>query len=124
VIDGRIQGQGTDGTFLPVEIVPDGLRWRGELWVPGPLPLSAPPAALAGHLGTYGPDFMPTHLTFSDGRLNCLIEALCAHTCEPVGGNRYLMRGPLYEDEVLEVGVFKDGRPALRVGEMFLDRLS
>ncbi len=124
VIDGRIQGQGSDGALLPIEIVPDALRWRGERWVQGPPPLSSPPAAVAGHLGTYGPDFMPTHLTFSSGRLNCLIEALCAHTCEPIGGNRYLMHGPLYEDEVLEVGVFNDGRAALRVGEMLLERLS
>lgn len=123
VIDGRIQGQATDGSFLGLEIDPDGIRFRGALWTAQPPAFSSPSADLALHLGTYGPDFMPTHLTFRDGRLHCLIEALCAHTCEPIGGNRYQMLGPLYEDETLEVGVTHDGRRALRVGEMLLDRL-
>jgi D-alanyl-D-alanine dipeptidase len=123
VIDGRMQGQATDGTFLPVEFVPEGIRFRGELWTAEPPPFTDPPADLAPHLGTYGPDFLPTHLTYRDGKLRCLIEGLCPHVCDPVGDNRYIMRGPLYEDEILETGVLKSGGPALRVGDSVLERL-
>jgi CubicO group peptidase (beta-lactamase class C family) len=123
VIDGRLQGQDGDDAFLPVEVVPEGIRWRGELWTAQPPPFVAPPSDLAPHLGIYGPRFLPLHLFFRDGKLRGSAEGLAAHTCDPIGDNRYVMRGWLLEDEVLEVGLVRNGRAALKVGEMLFERL-
>jgi D-alanyl-D-alanine dipeptidase len=123
VIDGRLQGQDADGAFLTVESTPEGIHWRGELWTAQPPPFVAPPADLAPHLGIYGPSFLPLYAYFRDGKLRGSAEGLAAHTCEPIGDNRYVMRGWLLDDEILEVGLIRNGRPAIRVGEVIFERL-
>ena len=67
--------------------------------------------------------FFPVECFFRDGKLRALAEGLAAHVCEPLGGNRYVMRGWLLDDEVLELGLERDGRSALRVGEVVFKRL-
>jgi D-alanyl-D-alanine dipeptidase len=74
-------------------------------------------------LGEYGPDFNVTYLSYSHGKLLCLIEYFCTHTCEPIDRDRFRMHGILYEEEVLELGaVDETGRQGIRVGPMFLER--
>ncbi len=81
------------------------------------------PADIAPHLGEYGPDFNITYLTYRDGQLKCLIEYFFTHDCEPLGGNRFTMRGMLYPDETLELGATDEaGEFGIRVGPMFLER--
>ena len=123
VVDGRLQGQDNEGGFLGLDVTADGLRWRGETWTAVPPVPVAPPADLVPHLGTYGPAFLPVQLMFRDGKLRGLAEGLAAHTCEPLGGNRYVMRGWLLDDEVLEVGLIRNGRPANKVGEVIFEKL-
>lgn len=123
VIDGRLQGRDADGAFVTVEVVPEGIRWRGELWTAQQPPVVGPPDKLAPYIGAYGPKFLPLHLFFRDGKLRCSAEGLVGHVCDPIGGNRYVMRGSLLDDEILEVGLVENGRPAIRVGEVLFQRL-
>jgi len=125
VIDGRIYGRGADYPHMDVSFPEPGkLDWKGQEWLKADsLPTEQVPTEIASHLGRYGPDFNITYLTYSHGQLKCLIEYFCTHTCEPVDGNRYRMRGLLYEEEILELGATDEaGRTGIRVGPMFLER--
>ena len=123
VFDGRLFGEETSHPFSTVEIGDGVMRWGDRVLRRGERRVEPVPAALAHYLGIYDPAFMPTWLGVSAGRLICRIENLSPHVCEPLDGNRYLMHGPMYEREILELGVLDDaGRPALRVGEMILTK--
>jgi D-alanyl-D-alanine dipeptidase len=124
VLDGRIHGEETQHPFPTLEVTSGEVRWKGRTWRRVADDFAEPvPAALAPHLGAYGPDFNPTYLSVVDGGLMCLMEYFCPHRCEPLGGGRYLMHGSLYEREILELGVTDAaGNPAIRVGEMVLTR--
>jgi Beta-lactamase len=123
-LDGRLHGEDTAHSFPIIEIEDHaGLYWRDRLWQRSPTRPAAAPPDLAVYLGDYDPAFMPTRLSFANGRLCCLIENLSPHECVPLGGKRFLMRGPMYEDETLELGVQDaDGHPAIRIGEMILSK--
>lgn len=124
VLDGRIFGEETTHPYPTLEVPEDGvLRWKGREWRRTDEVAAAAPTELARYLGTYAPDFMPTYLRISNGKLMCLIENFCPHVCDPIGGNRYMMRGSLYEREVFELGVIDEaGRPAIKVGEVILSK--
>ncbi|MAC78232.1 MAG: hypothetical protein CML66_09225 [Rhodobacteraceae bacterium] len=125
VIDGRIYGKGADYPHLDLSFPEPGkLRWKDTDWtLTTDLPDDAPPPEIAPHLGEYGPDFNVTYLSFRHGKLLCLIEYFCTHSCEPIDKDRFRMHGLLYEEEVLELGAVDDeGRKGIRVGPMFLQR--
>ena len=125
VIDGRIYSRGADYPHMDLSFpVPGTLVWKGATWTRiADVPDEAPPPEIAPHLGEYGPDFNITYLTYSHGKLRCLIEYFCSHTCEPVDKDRFRMHGILYEEEVLEIdAVDERGRRGIRVGPMFLER--
>jgi len=125
VIDGRIYGRGADYPHMNLSFNgADSLNWKDQDWVRvDSLPAEQVPPEIAIHLGEYGPDFNITYLTYSHGQLKCLIEYFCTHSCEPVDGGRFRMRGLLYEEEILELGaVDENGREGIRVGPMFLQR--
>ena len=125
VMDGRIYGREADYEHLALSFPEQGhLAWKGKEWVQAKdRPEEEVPREIAPHLGVYGPDFNPTYLTWSDGRLKCLIEYFCTHDCEPAGQGRFTMHGLLYEAETLELGaVDAAGRSGIRVGPMFLEQ--
>lgn len=125
VIDGRIYSEGADYPHMSLRFpAPGKLDWRGTAWTKSTaIPDEVPPAEIAPHLGEYGPDFNVTYLSYSHGKLLCLIEYFCTHTCEPIERDRFRMHGILYEEEVLELGaVDETGRQGIRVGPMFLER--
>ena len=125
VIDGRIYGRDADYPHLSLSFpAADSLFWKGSTWTRiADVPGEAPPPDIAPHLGEYGPDFNITYLTYSHGKLRCLIEYFCSHVCEPVDKDRFRMHGILYEEEVLELdAVDEQGRRGIRVGPMFLER--
>ncbi|GGL76453.1 serine hydrolase domain-containing protein [Wenxinia marina] len=125
VMDGRIYGREADYAHLDLSFpAPGRLSWKGKDWALAPeRPDEEVPETIAPHLGTYGPDFNPTYLTWSDGGLKCLIEYFCTHDCEPAGQGRFVMHGLLYEAETLELGAVDEaGRSGIRVGPMFLQR--
>jgi hypothetical protein len=104
-------------------VIGQTLRWSGETWQRGATRHAARPHVQA-HLGDYAPAFMPTRLFLDGPDLVCLIENLSPHVCEPLGGQRFLMRGPMYEREVLELcPADADGNLSIRVGEMQLAAL-
>jgi CubicO group peptidase (beta-lactamase class C family) len=123
VLDGRLHGEETTHPFPTVEIGDGIVHWRDRDWRRVSDHAEAVPQELAPYIGTYDPGFMPTWLGVSAGRLICCIENLSPHLCEPLGGNRYLMHGPMYERETLTLGVLDEqGRPAIKVGEMILTK--
>ena len=123
VLDGRLQGEETMHPFPTAEIGDGIVRWKDRDWRRSADHNAAPPPQLAPHLGAYDPGFMPTSLSVSAGQLICRIENLSPHVCEPLGDNRFLMHGPMYEREILTLGVLDErGRPAIRVGEMLLSK--
>lgn len=125
VIDGRIYGKDADYPHLDLSFPEPGkLRWKDTDWVlTTDLPDDALPPEIAPHLGEYGPDFNVTYLSYRHGKLLCLIEYFCTHSCEPIDKDRFRMHGLLYEEEVLELGAVDDeGRSGIRVGPMFLER--
>ena len=124
VPDGRISGEETSPA-LALQVRGNSLDWRGREWRRVGDDFRQPiPGELMQFLGLYAPDFAPTQLYVSGGVLMCLIEYFCPHWCEPLGGNRFLMHGGLYEQEVLELGVAAaNGSPAIKVGEMTLPRI-
>ncbi|HZY49532.1 MAG TPA: serine hydrolase domain-containing protein [Devosia sp.] len=123
VLDGRLQGEETTHPFPTAEIGDGIVRWKDRDWRRSADRNAAPPPQLAPHLGAYDPGFMPTSLSVSAGQLICRIENLSPHVCEPLGDNRFLMHGPMYEREILTLGVLDErGRPAIRVGEMLLSK--
>jgi D-alanyl-D-alanine dipeptidase len=125
-LDGRLHGEETTHPFPIVETAGDGaLIWKNCIWSRGSADPAPVPAELAAHVGDYDPVFMSTRLSVANGRLRCLVENLSPHECEPLGGNRFLMHGPMYEREILELGVVdRQKRLAIRVGEMILSRRS
>lgn len=125
VIDGRIYGPEADYPHLDLSynLASETLIWKGTEWTRKAVSGQAIPATLRPYLGTYGPLFNPTYLSYADGRLNCLIEYFCSHHCEPLTDNTYRMHGLLYEGETLEIdAVDATGRVGIRVGPMFLAR--
>lgn len=77
------------------------------------------------HVGEYGPPFLPTRVTAKGDGLSCVMEEFFAHDCIALGNGRFRLGPGMYEDEVLQLGlVSAGGRPAIRVGEMTLERLS
>lgn len=125
VIDGRIYGPEADYAFLDLsyDLATETLTWKANEWTRKAASEQAVPEELRPHLGTYGPAFNPTHLSYVDGRLNCLIEYFCSHHCEPLTDNTYRMHGLLYEGETLQLGAADaTGRAGIRVGPMFLAR--
>ncbi|MGZ9810468.1 serine hydrolase domain-containing protein [Pseudoroseicyclus sp. H15] len=125
VMDGRIYGAQADYAHLDLSFPAAGtLRWKGEDWAKVDAPKTEEvPETVAPHLGTYGPDFNLTYLTWANGGLKCLIEYFCTHDCEPAGQGLFRMHGLLYEAEVLELGATDEqGRKGIRVGPMFLER--
>jgi CubicO group peptidase (beta-lactamase class C family) len=125
VIDGRIYSRDADYPHMELSfLAPGTLVWKGATWTRiADVPGEEPPLEIAPHLGDYGPDFNVTYLTYSHGKLRCLIEYFCSHVCEPVHKDRFRMHGILYEEEVLELdAVDEQGRRGIRVGPMFLER--
>ncbi len=124
IVDGRLHSDGTDYPHRAVRFPQAGhMVWKDKDWHRHTPEQVAPPAEIAEHLGTYGPDFNITYVNFANGRLTCLIEYFCTHDCEPLGGNLYRMHGTLYEDETLELGARdENGVLGIRVGPMFLAR--
>ena len=124
VLDGRIHGEATAHPFPQLRFPDPGvLVWKDRTWHMADIAFDPVPAGLLPHLGSYGPAFNVTWLLAFNGALFCLIEFFCPHRCEPLGGNRYLMQGGLYDDEILELGALDaTGRAGIRVGEMFLAR--
>lgn len=124
IVDGRLHSDGTDYQHRQVMFPGEGqMTWKGADWQKTAPDMTAPPEALAPHLGAYGPEFNITTLSYENGRLICLIEYFCTHDCEPLGGNLYRMHGSLYEDETLELGARdENGIAGIRVGPMFLAR--
>jgi D-alanyl-D-alanine dipeptidase len=125
VPDGRIFGEETLPPVPILEVRENTIDWRGRSWLRVSHDFVEPaPGELAAFLGLYGPDFAPTRLYVSGGRLMCLIEYFCPHVCEPLGDKKFLMHGGLYEQEILELDATDTkGRPAIKVGEMILPRL-
>ena len=123
-LDGRIAGEETMHPSSTLEMASDGtLRWKDRVWRRADEAPTKMPAELTPHLGDYDPAIMPTRLSVSNGQLRCLIENLSPHECEPLGNNRFLMHGPMYERELLELGVLDEaGRPAIRIGAMILSK--
>lgn len=125
LIDGRLYGREADYPHLALSFPETGvLTWKGTDWQKLEN-LEEPPVPdhILPHLGEYGPDFNITYLTYSHGKLRCLIEYFFTHSCEPEDDLHYRMHGGLYEEEVLELGaVDEDGRKGIRVGPMFLVR--
>jgi D-alanyl-D-alanine dipeptidase len=125
VVDGRIHGE---GSAYPASILDwdgaDGLVWSDHQWrrtEGGPVDV---PAELASHLGTYAPAFLPSRLIASGGGLVCVMEEFFPHACTRIGDGRYILGPGMYEDEILEIGITSAmGRPAMRLGEMLLERL-
>jgi D-alanyl-D-alanine dipeptidase len=122
VLDGRLHGEATSRPDALLERVGRDVRWSGTLWRRDGAVAAVPPD-LAPHLGRYGPAMLPTRLVASGDGLVCVLEGLFPQRCEPVGSGRYRLGPGLYEDEPLQLGATKDGRPALRVGAMLLERL-
>jgi D-alanyl-D-alanine dipeptidase len=124
VLDGRLYGEETTHPFPALELTTVGdLRWKNVVWSRTSDDLVELPPELAPHLGAFGPSFMPAELRYANGELHCLMEYFSPAVCTPLGGDRYLMRGGMYDRETLELGVRgTDGTPAIRVGEMILDR--
>jgi D-alanyl-D-alanine dipeptidase len=125
VIDGRLYGREADYPHMTLGFPgSDRLKWKGADWTRiEAAPDETPPPEIAPLLGEYGPDFNITYLTWSHGKLRCLIEYFYTHSCEPESADRYRMHGLLYEEEVLQTGVTDDqGRKGIRVGAMFLER--
>jgi len=125
VIDGRIYAHGADYPHMQLSFpTVDTLEWKGTSWSRmAVVPQEPVPAEIAPHLGTYGPDFNITYLTYRDGQLKCLIEYFFTHDCTPLGDNRFMMQGLLYPDEILELGATDEaGKSGIRVGPMFLER--
>jgi D-alanyl-D-alanine dipeptidase len=123
VFDGRLFGEETTHPFPTVEIGDGVAHWKDRDWRRATSQEEPPPPGLAPHLGAYAPGFMPTWLGVSAGQLICRIENLSPHVCEPLGDNRFLMHGPMYERETLRLGVLDaEGRPAVQVGEMILSK--
>ena len=124
VPDGRILGEEAPPPAPVLEVRDGSLGWRNREWqLVGDDFREPVPSGLAPFLGLYEPAFAPTRLYVSGGRLMCLIEYFCPHVCEPLGDNKFLMHGGLYEQEVLELGATDaTGRPAIKVGEMILPR--
>jgi D-alanyl-D-alanine dipeptidase len=122
-LDGRLHGEETSHPYPAVETGDGEVRWRDRVWRRVEAHAERVPPELGPYLGSYDPAFMPTWLGVSAGRLVCRIENLSVHICEPLGGKRYLMRGPMYEREILTLGVVDgQGRPAIQVGEMILTK--
>jgi hypothetical protein len=122
-LDGRLHGEETSHPYPAVETGDGEVRWRDRVWRRVEAHTARVPPELGPYLGSYDPAFMPTWLGVSAGRLVCRIENLSVHICEPLGGKRYLMRGPMYEREILTLGVVDgQGRPAIQVGEMILTK--
>ena len=125
VIDGRIYGPEADYPYLDLsyDLASETLFWKGTDWKRKAVSREAISETLRPQLGTYGPAFNPTYLSYADGRLNCLIEYFCSHHCEPLTDNTYRMHGLLYEGETLQLdAVDATGRTGIRVGPMFLAR--
>lgn len=125
VINGRIYGEGADYPYMDLSFSDgDTLVWKGANWQRVKThPVDEVPADIVAHLGEYGPDFNITYLTYSHGKLRCLIEYFCTHGCEPVEGNNYRMQGLLYDEEILELNALNEqGIRGIRIGPMFLER--
>ena len=125
VIDGRIYSKGADYPHMELSFPETGkLVWKGKDWSrTDGAEDETPPPEIAPHLGEYGPDFNVTYISYRHGKLLCLIEYFCTHSCEPIDKDRFRMHGLLYEEEVLELGaVDEQGREGIRVGVMFLER--
>lgn len=124
-MDGRIYGKGSDYAHLDLKVPGEGeLVWKGQTWTRvDERPEEEVPDHIAPHLGSYGPDFNITYLTWREGGLKCLIEYFCTHDCVPAGQGRFIMHGLLYEEDILELGATDEqGRKGIRVGPMFLER--
>ena len=123
VFDGRLRGEDSTPLASTVDWAgADQFAWNGKLWRRTEHPESVP-ASIVEHLGDYAPAFLPSRLIASGGRLICVMEEFFPHACTPLGANSYVLGTGMYEDEILELGVTSSaGRPAMRLGEMILER--
>jgi D-alanyl-D-alanine dipeptidase len=122
-LDGRIFGEESSQAYPVFREQADQLRWKGKLWRRSAEPV-VPASDLTPQLGAYGPSFLPTFLTAAADGLHCRMELVAPHRCERIDERRFILRGGMYDRETLQLGLLgANGRPAIRVGAMLLERL-
>lgn len=126
-IDGRLYGEGSDYDYLDLEFPDCGkMVWKNQDWFKiEQVSEARVDPEIEPYLGEYGPDINITTLSYQNEGMVCLMEYFYAHTCKPLGENRFKMMGTLYPDETLELGAIdENGQNGIRVGPMFLARRS
>ena len=122
-LDGRIYGEESSQAYPVFKEHADRLRWKGKLWQRSAEP-AVPASGITPHLGAHGPSFLPTFLTAAADGLHCRMELIAPHRCERLDAHRFILHGGMYDRETLELGLTgPNGRPAIRVGAMLLERL-
>ena len=122
-LDGRLYGEESAQAWPVFKDRADQLRWKAKLWRRTDEPVT-PVSDLTPHLGAYGPGFLPAVLTAAADGLHCRMELVAPHRCERIDPDRFILRGGMYDRETLVLGLNgPNGRPAIRVGAMLLERL-
>lgn len=123
VPDGLLRGEDSSSPQQAIEWVGvDAFAWNEQTWRRTE-DVEPVPASVAGQLGDYAPAFLPSRLIASDGKLVCVMEEFFPQACTPLGTDHYALGPGMYEDEILELSIISEaGRPAIRLGEMVLER--